>query len=137
MRKISFDDVPESRMSREDLVGHQYIQHLINRDLTGSEMIALDLVRLPVGLEHKLHRHPLADQVMVVLEGEVVAFDGEREVVVGKDSTIVFEAGEWHGVRVTRLEARALNMFCGVGMAVAGGYEESQPSNTGGTEDVD
>jgi mannose-6-phosphate isomerase-like protein (cupin superfamily) len=136
MRTISFDDLPERIMGRQDLVGEQGIQHVLNRELTASEALALDLVRLPVGLEHKLHRHPSADQVMVVLEGELVAFDDTREVTVGKDSTIVFGAGEWHGVRVTRDEVRALNMFCGVGMGADAGYEESEPANRGGT-DVD
>lgn len=126
MKVVEIDSVPEVRATRSDLIGEVRTQSLIGRALTGTEALSLDRIHLHRGLDHQLHRHPNADQVMIIESGRVLAYGADKEErEIGPGNVAIFEAGEWHGLRALE-DSSALNMFCGVGGPQEAGYEERQ-----------
>ncbi|MFZ0091106.1 MAG: cupin domain-containing protein [Solirubrobacteraceae bacterium] len=136
MRVIEFATLPETKVTREDVIGHQLNRALVSRDATGTESLVVDVVRFPPGFNHQLHRHPDGDQVAVVLDGQIIAYDRNDERVVSAGSAVLFCAGDWHGVRVEGAEALVLNLFPGVGSVPEAGYQASDPSFPGPTRGV-
>jgi quercetin dioxygenase-like cupin family protein len=122
--RLDFATVEEQTVTRADAIGEQYNRHLLSAVATGTSDIVADLVRLPPGFVHKLHRHPHADQVLVVLSGTLIAFDVDGELELGPLTAVLFRRDEWHGARTSDAEATGLNLFCGVGAAADAGYEE-------------
>jgi len=136
VRVIEFATVPETKVTREDIIGHQLNRALVSRDATGTERLVADVVRFPPGFNHQLHRHPDGDQVVVVLDGEIIAYDRNDERVVPAGSAVLLCAGDWHGVRVEGAEALILNLFPGVGSVPEAGYQASDPPFPGPTRRV-
>ncbi len=136
MRVIEFATLPETTVTREDVIGHQLNRALVGRDATGTESLVVDIVRFPPGFNHQLHRHPDGDQLVVVLDGQIIAYDRDDERVVLAGSAVLFCAGDWHGVRVEATEALILNLFPGVGTVPEAGYEASDPPFPGATGHV-
>lgn len=125
MRIIEFAATPEAKVTREDVIGHQFNRALVGRDATGTERLVADVVRFPAGFDHQLHRHPDGDQLVVVLAGQIIAYDESEERTVSAGVAVLFGAGDWHGVRVEGDEATILNLFPGVGSVPEAGYEAS------------
>ncbi|MGD9712879.1 MAG: cupin domain-containing protein [Thermomicrobiales bacterium] len=124
MKVIAYKELPEQIVTRSDVIGEQYNRHLLSAAATGTDSVVADVVRFPPGFVHKLHRHPVADQVMFVVQGTVTAFDETDEVEVGPGAIALFPSGKWHGARVAEPGAEILNLFCGVGAIPEAGYEE-------------
>ena len=134
MKVIDPANVPEQTVTREDVIGHQFNRALVSREATGTDSLVADVVRFPPGFNHQLHRHPDGDQVVVVLDGQVVAYDETEEHEIGAGTAILFEAGSWHGVRADSGTAIILNIFPGVGSVPEAGYEASDPPVSGAAE---
>lgn len=118
--------IPEQWGTRIDIDGEQGTRHLISRALTGTEELVADLARFPPGFVHHLHRHFEADQLMMPLDGPLVALhpNGDREIAAGE--VALFPRNEWHGARNDGDAAvLALILFSGVGELADAGYEES------------
>lgn len=74
---------------------------------------------------HELHRHPSAEEVFYVWEGEGVHLtpDGS-EVRMGPGELVFVPMNEWHGFRNTgSIPVRAVFGYLGVNSLEAGGYE--------------
>ncbi len=134
MRVIEFASLPETTVTRDDIIGHQLNQAVVSRDATSTTSLVADVVHFPAGFNHQLHRHPDGDQLVVVLEGQVIAYDTTAERTVGAGAAILFEAGHWHGVRTDGGSATVLNLFPGVGRVPEAGYEASDPPVSSGPE---
>lgn len=73
---------------------------------------------------HELHRHPLAEEFVYVLEGDGIHLCGDREIPMKRGDFAHIPAGEWHGLRNS--EAMPLTVlfgFLGVGAWDERGYE--------------
>ncbi len=133
MRVIEFATLPEVVVTREDVLGHQLNRALVSREATGTASLVADVVHFPAGFNHQLHRHPDGDQLVVVLEGQIIAYDATEERIVGAGAAILFAAGDWHGVRTDGGSATVVNLFAGVGSVPEAGYEASDPPVSGPT----
>ena len=131
MRVIEFSTAPEITVKRDDMIKEQYNQPIVSGELTETKQLVADSIRWPAGFNHQLHRHDNGDQLTIVIEGEIIAYDDEREQVVKAGSAVLFPNRSWHGVR-TEVEATVLNFFPGVGAIPDAGYEESDPPVSGG-----
>jgi quercetin dioxygenase-like cupin family protein len=123
MRAIDFKDLPEQPMTRRDIVGEQYNRHLLDAETAGTPTIAGDRIRFPKNFVHKMHRHPLADQIMFILDGTMIAFDESGEKSMGPESMLIFPRNTWHGVRTRDEGAEVINLFT-AGSFDAAGYDE-------------
>ena len=133
MRVIEFSALPEVAVQRDDMTQPQHSQPIVSRDATDTPLLVADSIRWPAGFNHLLHRHDNGDQLTIVLEGEIIAYDDEREQVVKAGSAVLFPNRSWHGIR-TEVQATVLNFFPGIGAIADAGYEESDPPVSGGPQ---
>jgi quercetin dioxygenase-like cupin family protein len=119
---IRFDEIPRSTASRDDFVGTQEVRRVLSGVVTGTPAIVADLGVLPPGFEHRMHKHPEGDQVLLVRRGRVLLYTEDDEITVGPDELIVLPRDEFHGLRNLDDEAEILNVFAGVGETADAGY---------------
>jgi quercetin dioxygenase-like cupin family protein len=131
MRVIEFSATPEIPVTRDDIIGEQFNKPIVSAESTQTKKLVADLIRFPAGFNHQLHRHFDGDQITIVTEGEIIAYDDKREQVVAAGSAVLFPSREWHGVRC-EVEATVINLFPGVGAIPDAGYEKSDPPVSGG-----
>lgn len=125
VKVLEFDKIDREVMERWDITGHQVNRHLLSRVLTGTPDVVADLITFPPGFVHRMHRHPHADQFMVLLEGSV-QFRGDPEppVTITTGQLLLIPRGNWHEVsNPGPQDAQALHFFTGVGSIEDIGYE--------------
>jgi quercetin dioxygenase-like cupin family protein len=133
MEIVTFADLPVEKLSRSDMTGTQDARHVLGAAVSGTPDIVADHVVTPPAFIHHMHRHPHADQLIIVFSGRLTlaAPDGARDVGIGQ--LAVVPRGEWHELRnVTEETAVSLVCFVGVGTGADAGYEEYAPPGDGG-----
>jgi quercetin dioxygenase-like cupin family protein len=125
MQILTFGDLPVEKLDRSDMTGTQDARHVLSATLSNTPDIVADHVVTPPAFIHHMHRHPHADQLIIVFSGRLTlaAPDGARDVAEGQ--LAVVPRGEWHELRnVTDQTASSMVCFTGVGTAADAGYEE-------------
>jgi mannose-6-phosphate isomerase-like protein (cupin superfamily) len=78
--------------------------HHVHKSLTETGRSDITIACWEPGQASPIHRHPSADEIYHVLEGEGVFTDGRAEKRLGPGGTVLFPAGEAHQVRaITRM----------------------------------
>jgi quercetin dioxygenase-like cupin family protein len=122
---LTFDDVPKEVFTRWDITEHQVNQHLLNESLSGTPQIVADVLTLPPGFIHHMHRHPHADMIVVPLTGSL-RFLGDlgRAEELEPGRLLVIPRDNWHEFRnVSGTTSTVLHIFSGVGGVEDIGYE--------------
>jgi len=79
---------------------------------------------------HELHRHPDAEEVFFVWEGEGVHLTPDGEFPMTAGQLVFVSKNEWHGFRNTgRTPLKAIFGFLGANSLDAGGYEVYHPNH--------
>lgn len=100
------------------------VQFLIDEPRTGTDRLVVGRTVLPAGARHERHRHPNADEFVVVMTGHGTIYtDGEDEQAAEGD--VVFTPrGHWHGFSNTSEQEVVLIWgWSGAGSLEAAGYE--------------
>lgn len=125
MRIVDYAGAEQSWMTRHDIELGQWTAHLVSRELTGTPELIIDVARFPPGFVHHLHRHPGADQLIVPLDGTIVATGEGVEHRVDRGQLVVLPRDEWHGARNDGpSDITCLVIFTGAGSMAGVGYEE-------------
>jgi quercetin dioxygenase-like cupin family protein len=79
--------------------------------------------QLEPGVETPMHRHPYAEEAILVLEGEGVAMTSAGEQPLRPGMILFAPRGSWHGVRAGESQVRQLMIYGGVSAAADAGRE--------------
>jgi quercetin dioxygenase-like cupin family protein len=96
---------------------------LADRDRGGSRSGALAVVDFEAGALHAEHRHPGAEQALVVLAGEGAFLTSAGEQPASTGAVLYAPAGAWHGFRAGDAPVRLLSVLGGVTAATDAGEE--------------
>jgi uncharacterized RmlC-like cupin family protein len=84
------DDVPFRQVDwglTKDLVGPEHM---------GAEKIRVKITEYLPGYSHKLHMHPMQEEVIFVLEGRGITETREDKIEIGPGSVVFVPAGVYH-----------------------------------------
>lgn len=105
-----------------------HVKWLVNAEQAGSEHMLFGLSRFGPKGSHVLHRHPHAEEVCYVIEGEggvQLTADGEFPIEPGE---LTFgEEGEWHGHVAGDEGMRFIFLYMGAPSLAAAEYELHNP----------
>jgi len=105
------------------------VQFLIDERAAGSAELVVGRTVLPPGARHERHRHPHADEFLVVMRGRGQIYTDDGEEAAGEGDVVFTPAGHWHGFNNTSDEDVLLIWgWRGAGSLEAAGYE--LPSDT-------
>lgn len=124
--KCSPATVAEEPATGTDMVGMK-VWWLVTEATAGSIKVAANLCEVPPGAGHALHRHPGAEEVLIVLDGDGTRLgaDPEQTFPVTTGDMVLTPAGEWHGFANTGdRTARISVVYGGVATRAAAGYDE-------------
>jgi quercetin dioxygenase-like cupin family protein len=100
------------------------VQFLIDQRSAGSERLVVGRTVIPPGGRHDRHRHPNADEFLVVLSGRGHVHTDEGTEPAEEGDVIFSPRGSWHGFDNTSDEdALLLWGWSGAGSLEAAGYE--------------
>jgi quercetin dioxygenase-like cupin family protein len=100
------------------------VQFLIDARRAGSDRLVVGRTVLPPGARHERHRHPNADEFLVVLRGRGEIYTDEGREPSGEGDVIFTPRGHWHGFDNTSGEDVLLLWgWSGAGSLKAAGYE--------------
>ena len=119
------EDVPlEGGLREEEGWVDMQVQFLIDARAADSSQLVVGRTVLPPGARHERHRHPNADEFLVVMSGSGEVYtDGGREPSSAGD-VIYTPRGHWHGFDNTSDEDVLLIWgWSGAGSLEAAGYE--------------
>lgn len=118
-------DVPEvAGLSPDEGWVDMQVQFLVDEATAGSRDLVLGWTVLPPGARHERHRHPNADEFLIVLSGNGLIYtDSDDEPAIEGD--VVFtRRGEWHGFNNTSdVDVTLVWGWSGAGSLEAAGYE--------------
>jgi quercetin dioxygenase-like cupin family protein len=123
--RTRIDDVPlEGGLREEEGWIDMQVQFLIDARAAGASQLVVGRTVLPPGARHERHRHPNADEFLVVMSGSGEVYtDGGREPSSAGD-VIYTPRGHWHGFDNTSGEDVLLIWgWSGAGSLAAAGYE--------------
>jgi quercetin dioxygenase-like cupin family protein len=123
MKKITLSTTPFVSNVHSDLAKAR-VKMLINEDTVGSDRGMLSITEFEPGGQHRLHRHPNADQITYLLSGvgEALTINGPVPLKAG-DATLA-KRGEWHGFRnASGEQAVIVAIYSPNGLAAQNGYE--------------
>ena len=125
MKVFGIEDPPVERFERFDIVGHQLNRHLVSHALTGTPGIIIDHITFPPGFVHRMHRHPYADQFMILLVGQLrVESAGAEARDARAGQMIVLQRNTWHEVlNPGSVDCACLHIFSGVDAVGEVGFE--------------
>lgn len=125
------DDVPlEPGLSPEQGWVDMRVQFLVDRRRVGTDQLVVGRTVLPPGARHDPHRHPHADEFLVVLsgEGEVYTDHGREPSRAG--DVVFTPRGHWHGFDNTSDDDVELFWgWSGAGSLEQAGYELPGPDD--------
>jgi quercetin dioxygenase-like cupin family protein len=130
MEKRSVDDTPEDAtlVQRPEMQG-MHVWWIVSGDNTKAERILMNTAEFPPGVNHGLHRHPHAEEVIYLLNGEGYHLSEGDPILHRAGEAIHVPAGEWHGFyNHTDEPVRQVAVWGGVSSLEAAGYEE-HPDN--------
>ena len=110
MQTIDFDSMTPQKVEGPDITPFQHNRDVVSATVSGTDGVVGIMIRLPSEFEHRLHRHPMADQILIVLSGRAVAYGPSGELAVESGQALVIPKGEWHGLR-TAEGIEGLNLF--------------------------
>jgi quercetin dioxygenase-like cupin family protein len=100
------------------------VQFLVDKASAGTEGLLLGWTVLPPGARHERHRHPNADEFLVVLTGGGRVFTDDGVEPAAEGDVIFTERGHWHGFDNTGDEDVTLVWgWSGAGSLQDAGYE--------------
>ena len=102
------------------------VQFLVDKAKAGSEHFVFGRARFaPGGSEHQWHRHPGAEEFVLLVKGQGIVLDGDNEIPVGVGDVVFHAKGEWHGFRNTSdtEEAEMIWGWAGAASRDEAGYE--------------
>jgi quercetin dioxygenase-like cupin family protein len=122
-RTITIADLPEFENpgGRDEGLSVRLVAH----SGMGAENYVAVHTDFPPGAGHEIHRHPHADQLVVIISGSLIRTTvGAEEQTVNAGDVLHVPAGAWHGLRNDTAEtATALAFFGGIGDGRAAGFE--------------
>lgn len=71
-------------------------KNLVDPETMGSEKLLIKITEYRPGYSHKLHMHPLQDEVIYVLAGRGVTETREDRIEIGPGSVVFVPAGVHH-----------------------------------------
>jgi quercetin dioxygenase-like cupin family protein len=122
--RTRIDDVALERGLREDegWVDMQ-VQFLIDAR-AGSEALVVGRTVLPPGARHERHRHPNADEFLLVMSGHGEIYTNEGRAPAKAGDVVYTPRGNWHGFDNTSgQEVLLIWGWSGAGSLEAAGYE--------------
>ena len=126
--RTTIDAVPlEQGLTEDEGWVEMQVQFLIDERSAGSRALVVGRTVLPPGARHERHRHPNADEFLVVLRGrgEIYTNSGREPSEAG--DVVYTPRGNWHGFDNTSDEDVLLIWgWSGAGSLAAAGYELAQ-----------
>jgi quercetin dioxygenase-like cupin family protein len=114
----------EGGLREEDGWVDMRVQFLIDERAAGSKELVVGRTVLPPGARHERHRHPRADEFLVVMRGRGEIYTDEGEEAAAEGDVVFTPAGHWHGFNNTSDEEVLLIWgWRGAGSLDAAGYE--------------
>jgi quercetin dioxygenase-like cupin family protein len=111
------------------------VQFLIDGAQAGAQHFVFGRARFAPGRsEHAWHRHPGAEEFVLVARGEGIVLDGDNEIPVKVGDIVFHRKGEWHGFRNTSdtEEAELIWGWGGATSKTEAGYELRYPQQHAG-----
>lgn len=101
------------------------VQFLVDRTSGAESFVFGRTIFEPGSATHAVHRHPNAEEAVLIVNGHGVAVNGEEEVEVGPGDYVFHPRGEWHGFRNTSPDepVEMLWVWGGAASREAAGYE--------------
>ena len=123
--RTNIRDVPlAGGLTEEEGWVDMQVQFLIDEQSAGSTELVVGRTVLPPGARHERHRHPNADEFLVVLRGHGEIYTDEGEEPASEGDVVYTPAGHWHGFNNTSGEEVLLFWgWRGAGSLDAAGYE--------------
>ena len=125
--RTNLRDVPfvQGLSPREGWINMQ-VQFLIDKETANSDQLVLGWTVLPPGARHDRHRHFLADEFLLVLQGEGEIYTDEGNEPAGKGDVVYTTRGHWHGFNNSSDKDVVLVWgWSGAGSLESAGYEVS------------
>jgi quercetin dioxygenase-like cupin family protein len=102
------------------------VQFLIDTATAGSDQLVVGRTVIPPGGRHDRHRHPNADEFLVVLRGRGRIYTDEGDEPAVEGDVVFTPRGHWHGFdNMGDEDALLLWGWSGAGSLAAAGYELS------------
>lgn len=101
------------------------VQFLVDR-AAGADSFVFGRTIFEAGFAtHEVHRHPGAEEAVLILKGRGVAVNGDEELEVGPGDYVFHPRGEWHGFRNTSADepVEMLWVWGGAASRESAGYE--------------
>ena len=96
-------------------MGVQWV--ITHRTVAAARKTVFGITTFPPGARHDIHRHPNAEEVEYLIEGEGVARIGDAEVAMRVGEVVFVAQNEAHGFRNTSTTDRAVMIWCYGGAA--------------------
>lgn len=93
------------------------VQWIVTRHTVGSEKTVFGITTLPPGARHDLHRHPHAEEVEYLVQGEAIARIGDTDVLMKAGDVVFVKTDELHGLANTSQTEPAVVVWCYGGAA--------------------
>ncbi|HXT93907.1 MAG TPA: cupin domain-containing protein [Trebonia sp.] len=106
------------------------VQFLVDSMGAGAEHVVFGrAVFAPGQSEHQWHRHPGAEEFVLILQGQGIVLDGDNEIPVTAGDVAFHAKGAWHGFRNTSDTDEAVMIWGWAGAASReqAGYELRHP----------
>lgn len=101
------------------------VSWLVTSESVGAKKMALGTFSFEPGVRQELHRHPNADEIVLVTSGGGVHLMEDGEVPLREGEIAYVPAGEWHGFRNDPdATTTAVLAYFGVADPVEAGHEE-------------
>lgn len=103
------------------------VQFLVDESTGADSFVFGRTIFEPSAGSHAVHRHPHAEEAVMIVRGRGVAINGADEVAVGPGDVVFHPRGEWHGFRNTSPdeEVEMIWVWGGAASRRAAGYEVS------------
>jgi quercetin dioxygenase-like cupin family protein len=125
-QKIRVADVPpaDTHSESEGWI-NMAVQWVITQARGGSEKTVFGITTFPPGGRHDIHRHPNAEEVQYLIEGEGLARVGDVDVAMRPGDVLLAKTNEPHGFYNTSETERAVLIWCygGAASLEEAGYE--------------
>jgi quercetin dioxygenase-like cupin family protein len=117
-QKVRVADVaPSDSHTPEDGWVDMAVQWVITGKSGNAERTVLGITTFPPGGRHDIHRHPHAEEVEYLVEGEGIARVGDVDVRMTAGDVVVARPDEAHGFWNTSETDRAVLIWCYSGAA--------------------
>lgn len=93
------------------------VQWIVTRHSVGSERTVFGITTMPPGGRHEIHRHPHAEEVEYLVQGEALARVDDVDVRMRPGDVIFVKANEMHGLWNTSKTEPAVVVWCYGGAA--------------------